>query len=555
MDKQTKKTLEVAEEAVDRQRRDAKSKQPRFADDVRAFFYSVLGWVRRAEDEEPEYAANSRKRDTWLSGFWPQETHLAGVLNSVVAIDKNRGWTLTGGRNQVRRYTKILHNYGAAPGLFGWRGGISSSALSFYTADINAIVEIGRDGRDGPLRELWHVDPTQCKLTGQPRTPLYYNPRQGPEQHWTEADFFRVASLPNVQEQFNGLGFCAVSRCVQLAQIMIAVYQYDQEQLGAAAPKGLLLLQGLTEGQWIDAMNARREDRTAAERQYYEGVYILATGNLGDIDAKLISLSNLPANFDLKEFTDLLMYGYALAFGYDPSEFWPVQFGSLGRGTESQTQHMKATGKGGLDFALGFQEQIALDLPESLSFQFDQRDDESELLQAEVSRAWIDAVVRGYEAGLAEGAPLFQREQALSLLAEHSIIPPEWSEIEEETIATDTEAAETEDDAAPPANNNLQALRERALEDPQVREAIRLFPGEPIVRYHYPTGRETLLWRRGLDAVAARGAWLVERQGDVLAENEDVVITTEDVDRAMAEGDRRFPDIAGIWEAVEEVIE
>jgi len=70
---------------------------------------------------------------------------------------------------------------------------------------------------------------------------------------------------------------------------------------------------------------------------------------------------------------------------------------ALGTATETETQHRKATGKGGLDFALGFQEQLQRPdvLPETLHYEFEQRDEEGELLEIEVKTAQARLVRRG----------------------------------------------------------------------------------------------------------------------------------------------------------------
>ena len=147
-------------------------------------------------------------------------------------------------------------------------------SLGYYTADLGTVSEVGRDGRNGPLRALWHVDPARCRLTGDTRTPLIYYPAGATAQQWRPHDFYRVVSLPSTNEQFRGLGFCAVSRCLELAKTMIAVLAHDQEQLGARAPKGLLLLHNISESQWNNAMAARQETLDKLERAYFGGVAV-----------------------------------------------------------------------------------------------------------------------------------------------------------------------------------------------------------------------------------------------------------------------------------------
>lgn len=155
------------------------SKQPRF-ERVKTTpkgvpgldFMSVLRWYHSEVENEPDYVPNSRKRDEWLSNVWRNEPHLAGVIGSVVSIDTNRGWTLEGGRNQVYRYTTVFHEWSAAPGMAGYRPGCAAASQSFYYTDIGGIIELGRDGQSGPLRKLYHVDPTRCVLTNDSELPL-----------------------------------------------------------------------------------------------------------------------------------------------------------------------------------------------------------------------------------------------------------------------------------------------------------------------------------------------------------------------------------------------
>jgi len=509
------------------------SKQPRFTEpNPETFFIDVMRWTNLASEEVPVYKVDTRQLDRWLSEFWHMEPHLAGVLNSVISIDANRGWTLTGGRNQVMRWTQILHNWMAAPGVAGWRPGCSASALSYYTSNLGGVVEIGRDGKSGPVRKLYHVDPTMCHMTGIPSTPLAYSPGNGKEQKWVEADYLRVVSMPSILEKMRGIGYCALMRCLTLAQIMVAVYLHDKEQLGARAPRGLLLLSGVNERQWEQAMTSRKAKLEGEGYQYFNAVATLMSSGMEQLDAKLIALSNLPANFDLQKFTSMLMYGYALCFGYDPSEFYPVQFGSLGRGTEGEVQHMKATSKGGMNFALSMQEQLQREdvLPPTLAYEFEERDDEGMIMQAQAADAWVTTYRNAREAGLqVDGQGSISREEMRVLLSEQGIIPREWTFQAEEVEATDEEEAETQ-------------MKERLLELPSIWKAAERFPEEPIVRYSYPGQKIRVLWKRADELFRPRVFRLKHKRAKdevVYYEEGDVKITDADVARSITNAGKR----------------
>jgi len=514
-----------------------KSKQERFAStddsvDFGEIFWGLQQFYDEVEKKAPPYKADGRERDKFLYDFAFQEPHLAGVLNSVTAIDKNRGWQVVGGRNQVNRVTDTLHNFEVAPGLKGWRPALAAASSSFWSTNMGSIVELGTEGKGGPVRALYHVDPTVCALTGNYKTPLRYYPKRGKMQNWKEDEYFRVASLPSIYEEMRGLGNCAIDRALQLGVLMKAVYRYDEERLGARAPRGLLLLSGINRMQWDEAMQARDVELDQNRMKYFDAVAVLAS-TAANVDAKLVALSELPTSFNLKEWTDMVLYGYALCFGYDASEFYPVQYGALGRGNEVALQHEKATGKGRLDFVLGFQEQIQRVLPDSVTFTFDQRDEEGDLLHARVEQAWVDVVETMYTATSTDGS-MISLEEARVLLADYGIIPSSWTEAEyvhgtdledvdesEEIDSSDSgsngqspdnseEPTESNPDAASPTANKItqimkfktlknKMMREKLLEDQAIWRAAEKYPREPIVQYSFPANTTTILWESGED--------------------------------------------------------
>lgn len=498
------------------------SKQPRFFENTEDFFISTARFADDTFETEPLYTKDSRKRDKWLSEFYPREPHLAGVVNSVTAIDKNRGWRVIGGRNQVRRITQTLHNFQVAPGLKGWRPGLASASEAFWTTDMGSVIELGKDFKDGPITALFNVDPTKCQLTGNSDYPLKYYPGREKMQKWRTQDFFRVVSSPALQEEFNGLGRCAVSRAVQLAQLMVALFRHEEEMLLSRAPRGLLTISGIKRDQWNAAMEAREAEMDNNNIKYFGAVAVLASAS-STVEAKLVALSQLPQNFDMKIWMDMLLYGYALCFGYDASEFWPVQYGALGRGNETQIQHEKATGKGRLDFVLGFQEQLDDFLPDSIDFEFDQRDEQGDLIHASVHRAWAEV----YEI-LYRKTELISYDEGRILLAKAGLIDPKWTKSKSIESTDSVEVSPSDDSsndgqgfeppegddgegtnkvaASPTANVRptfnipaLDLLKEELKEKDFLKRATEKYPNDEIVLYSFPENSYVTLWDEGLD--------------------------------------------------------
>src|SRR5512143_3466519 len=134
------KALDELGAIIERKVGQDESRQPRFSSPI-ATFASVFRWALTAMANEPGARATTRTWDEWYRAYAAKEPFLSGVLNCAVAIDKNRGWTLTGGRNQVSKYTKRLHDVDAGA---GWRTYIDWQAQSYYTTGAGFVTALGR---------------------------------------------------------------------------------------------------------------------------------------------------------------------------------------------------------------------------------------------------------------------------------------------------------------------------------------------------------------------------------------------------------------------------
>jgi len=528
---------------------DTASLQPRFSNQQSFYtdmWASYMNFAKRIPQIPVQRnGGDNRDRDGVLAEIWKMEPHTAGVVNSVENIDGNRGWTLRGGRNQVMRFSRVLHSADSnAEGMGGgWREYFKKCSRSYHTSDVGSMSEIGRvGGENGPLGALYSFDPLRCILAS-----LYsmnYIPSQGnrPMKFESPRQYFRCASMSSTDESMVGMGFCALSRIIDFVRLMKAVYEYDMEELGAQAMTGLLMLNGIKQDQWDEAMKDRRDKLTAKEQEWFAGVTVLASPPGVETDAKLVALSNLPKGYQKREWVDLMMYATALCFGYDAAEFWPVSTGGLGgRSQETSVQHRKASGKGAADFPLTYQEDLQEQLPDSLEFTFDERDVEGDIAEVNLSLKKAELVTSLYESGLAQGAGLLTKEQALSLAAQLGIIDKDWALGEEDVEATD---------------NTPQArqIREESRENAYVVRAATKFPLDPIIQYQYrgtKSPRIITLWESG-DAllrpqvwrgvIPAQSATAVTRA--VLYENKALgfTITDKDVDTAIEEGRKRVGD-------------
>lgn len=546
------------ESRVERAIANVKSRQPRFSKpDPNRFFNSILELTQVDEfKDEPAYKADSRERDAWLDKIWRKEPHFAGVLASVNQINANRGWVYVGGRNQVNKYTQITHSFWATPDLQGYRPHIRMASNAFYTSNLGYVGEIGREIRasradramlqndnvqpdqkkrvldriikNGAVRTLFFVDPVCCRLTGSPDYPLEYTPAIDitNAQKWSTDDFFRICSMPNTNEGFYGLGFCAVSRILESMKIFIGLVIHDQEMVRARLPETLLLLRGISQDQWDMAMEDREHALNAKGYQYFGNTYVFASNF--ELSAQLLKFSEVPEGLDRQVFTDVMMYLYALNIGFSPEEFWPVSRGSLSRGTEAKVQHRNAVSKGGMDFPLSFQENWQKLIPDTLHYEMQERDVEGDMLEGELQKLQISNILNMMTLGSPTLEPAITREEARQILVAKQVIPDNWTEETEPVSATDDD------------------IKARLFENDRILRCAYKWPGEPIIMYKWPQNITRVLVNRGSELITNRYISIPKsRQVDstaVLYEGEDFEITAGDVIAAIDEGKKRLGD-------------
>lgn len=470
------RALDAVAEIVERKVGKDESRQPRFSSPA-GMFSSVFRWALTGMANEPGTHATYRQWDTWYREFAKREPFLVSVLNSATQIDQNRGWTLTGGRNQVKKFTERLH--GLDNGA-GWRAYLSWQAQSYYTTRAGFITETGREGKGGPLITLWSVDPCRIELTGNPDLPLRYYPSSGAMQEWTADMYLRGKSLVSTDEQQLDYGYPAVARCYDLAKIMVGIYSHYQQKTNTKTPDGILTGKFISEEQWDEAVRARAESLRADPNSYLNSLATIMSSG-GDMpEFALTLLSSMPDQWDFEVWTKVLMRGYELAFGYQ-GEFYPESGGVLGRGNEVQIQHRNATGQGGKDFSLTHQEQMQSVLPPTLEFQYEERDVQGDNEEAQLRLA-KSQVITEMTKWVVNAQSVLTAEQIMQLAAEDGIIPDDWTPAEEDVTATDDDTADSE----------------------RVYRACQTFPDEPIVRYHWPSNRTRTLYKYGADRFAPK---------------------------------------------------
>jgi hypothetical protein len=483
MKKNDVKTLEMIAENVERKTRQKNTVNPD------NFFMSTLKMTKKAELDEPAWGrtrggyVDNRLRDEWLHNIVQEEPHLESVLSTSVVLDANRRYRLVGGRNQVLRFAARMDSF---EGGKGFRAYQELAAKDYYNADVGSIGEMETERRNGPLLSMYHVDPTRVRL-GKDGL-LKYD-----DDIWKPDTYYRIASQKSTLDKYNYLGRSAVSRCLKIAQTMIALVTHNLEKLGYLAPNGILLIsaEDITQDMWDEATESRQAIYvTNTGNQYYDELMTIIDRN---IKGELIEFSKMPEKFDTFMFTDYMLKAYALAFNRDVRTFWSLNSGNFGGGTEAALQDEKATYAGAAEYILSFQDMIRRFLPKSVLFEYEIEDTRGKLAKAEVEATIINSAKGLFDIGLSQ-------DRVFSWLADRGVIPTEWSEEEEKIVAEMGVIKE----------RNI--LSQRLLETENVQRAIEYYPSEPIIMYEAggaegKSPKITQLWNSGRDAV--KRSWAV----------------------------------------------
>lgn len=494
-------------------------------------------WLGFGEDRDEAPVYWSRARDAWLREFVyrPGNDLLVGTMSTVAAKVATTGFVLEGPERTANFYRNKLVNqidFGA-----GWSSFIMKWVWDYLSQDPGGWAEqIGQSARRTQGNRLgprtgaamgWsHLDVEQLRLTQDPQWPASWVPiyadKGNPQEKAILMHRSRLMQIvdsptPSVRRRF--VGFCAVSRSLATAQILLDITRYERERLSDLPPAGLLLVNNLTQNQWED-LEKRYEVRQEQQdnRTWRDIMVAFGINPTLPVQAELLSFSNLPEHFDKQTATEIAIYSFALAFRIDPREIWPVSAGPLGTGTEANIQHLKARAKGpGLimtDIERIFNSGATI--APSLTFRFDFQDAEEDLQSAAVANAKAEFITKLTNSQILDIPMARQWLVKEGLFDEQDLMA-----FAEEEQATDVEEAKS-----------LFALdmgpRTRVFSD-ENKTPIRL---EKMAQ----------LWT-GWTARAVTEEGKVETTGQPLARwtEEPVPITAEDVARAMRKWDRKMP--------------
>lgn len=331
-------------------------------------------------------------RDHYLSRVWKVNNHLGiAVYNGqskltalpprVRAKDETVSLHVRQAENMTKRI-QLISQFGQ-----GWLAAADPFYEDLLTQDNGAFMEIIGEGRpDGPIIgspvAVRYLDSQRCMRTGDKIYPVIYTDQDGRRYkfHWTR--IIVMSQQPSPRVDMNGVGFCAVSRAINIGQTLYDMVNYKMERLGSRPVNKMLVGRGIKAEEIATALQAAMAKMDGSGLSRYSKVVAIGSSNT-EIGIDDIDLTHLDP-FDEEVGTRLGMYAIAAAFGMDISEIW-VTTGGRQAQAEARIQNSRSRGKLPAQVSAALAHQFNLKfVPSHLYLEFDFQDDEEDQQRANI---------------------------------------------------------------------------------------------------------------------------------------------------------------------------
>lgn len=334
----------------------------------------------------------SRTRDRELSRLWKANNHLSiavynaaakivGIPFRVVPNDMHNPYQVSQA-SRIQNMLQLASEFGQT-----WQVAYNKFIVDLLTQDNGAFMEIIGDGpADGPISgqpiAVRHLDSNRCQRTGNHEFPIVYYHTDGNKYkiHWTR--LIMDTQLPSTNAQMYGVGFCAVSRTVEIARTLYDMIAYKQQRLGSRPHNQILVGKGITAKQIMAAMQAVSRSLDDRGLTHYSKTVAIGSEN-PEVGLERIDLTHMEP-FDEEVSTNLGMFAIAAAFGMDADELWPVSGRSASQG-DANLRRMRTRGRlpAQITQSMAYQFNYKF-LPPYLTLEFDFKDDEEDMQRANI---------------------------------------------------------------------------------------------------------------------------------------------------------------------------
>jgi len=363
-----------------------------FPEDAQGVPYSFTWQIASAADQVAPWGKNPPLRDKQLRNFWPTESNLAGAISNMGFRYTALQWEVTGPSPKIAERLQEILTAAIAGDSFGWSPFMLKFSQDLSTQDNGAFIELVRDpgvdanskfkGARAPVLGIGHLDSNQCVRTGNPEYPIIYTDRDGGRHKLRWYEIIPFADQPSPIERMNGVGFCAVSRVLRMAQIARSIAIFKDEKISGRHYKQIHFVAGVSRQEIKDEMKRGQEEANNSGLIRFVMPAVLASLDPSKpVSTATIDLANLPDGFDFDVDMKWYISSLALGFGVDYQEFAPLPSGNIGSSGQSMILHRKGSGKGPAVMMRMLSEAFSNYgvLPRGYKLRFQDKDEQEEL--------------------------------------------------------------------------------------------------------------------------------------------------------------------------------
>jgi len=428
------------------------SVQARFNESQVQEYYAFLSDWCRPKDSLGEVGSDSR--DLKLRKIWLEEPILSGLLYTQQARLAAMHWTIKGGpEEQSLAYTEMFHNMGFG---VGYDTEIKKWSQDYTTQSRGALLEKSRDGPNGPVIMLSHIDFSMCRLTGNPFKPVIYTDVFGKEHELDSKYVIHKCSMPSSRESSLGAGCCLVDRAMRAVQLLMALNKYEESALDDMPPDGIAAVTGMDWQTLERAMKLWQQNKDSRDLTFKRVLWLCGNPmSTQPLKVEWTPFAELPKDFTQREVVESYVKTLALCAGEDPNEFWLFVHAGSTKGVGALL-HEKGQGKGVVEMATVLERAFNTEvLPRGLTFHYDYRDRTAQKLELQRQETAIENILTLWSVppGMTRG--MIPLEIGLELLVQQEVLTQDQakrasaageSEVADTSVSTDRQGSATQQD-------------------------------------------------------------------------------------------------------------
>lgn len=345
---------------------------------------------------------NFRARDRQLRQFYIQEPILCSALYTITIRDAAYSWTISGDQPRTVKATQeMLHSADLGK---GWLDFAQKWRLDFLSQDNGAFFEVIRQSNSptSPVIGINHLDSGRCRRTGVPEWPVIYSDRLGGEHKLLPHQVVMSSDMPSPIETANGIGFCAVSRVLRMAQTLRDIGIRDRERMSGMDPKTMHIITGVSQ-KVVDSVLQEHKDIQQQQGHARYSKPVIFSNVDPNKPAQVASLDLAPKpevdyDLQLRWYITLL----AMAIGVDYQDLAPLPARGIGGSQQSLILHEKSKGKGPELFMKTIEHIFNFHgiIPANVSFEYEEKDIAEETEHAEILNKWSISLKNYVDGGI-----------------------------------------------------------------------------------------------------------------------------------------------------------